>query len=823
MADFSALKTSIQNYIKQNGNEEITGNLLQQILLSMVSTLGDSAINDLVTVLNAEIANRGNADTELGGRITTLKGVVNGIKANVENGYVYAGIATPSTTPVSGKVFYLALTAGTYTNFGSIVVPQGINILKYNGSAWSLDSFLGLDDAPTQGSNNLVKSGGAKLYTDKRTIKEDGNIILYPLNKCYDENGNLKLYASWMASALIDIDEVLNDSIILSQAANGNENNNISSVVFYNSSKVKIGNLFTSNVSSVTKTSMPYGTKYVAFSFYNKDTITIQDYSYDSRISKLNGLINTNKAAIETIDNKIGEERKVESTIETGQGTQYILHSYSIDEKIFYIKIGGTAQFSAALYYNFEFNDGTWTGEKRLSLSNDYIKFDADTKRYKTLNVYATAAIIAQGGDSIVTLLTESIVKELVFFQEELDTVNENVDILKDEVFTIGHNPDDKWKSDNLWDANHLFNGYLMTNSDTGVPIANNEWRITDYLIPVIAGAKVYLRKIGTTTNSTFTVAEYDSNKDFIKRDSQKQQAEYTVPSDVAYIKISVYKGHVNNGQDYPNFPLYSIQSYREFYLCSDYNPPYGVYLNLRQGTKLQGKKIAYFGDSIIGFGNVCKYLKNYTGAAEVYNVGFGGCRMAAHDANYGAFSMYNLAAAIVSGDYSTQIAALPHTSLGLNGTLSLNNLTTIDWSTIDIILVHYGTNDWTSGVVNIGTGDITYNYDFKGMMELSIQTILAAYPKIKIVFDTLLWRDITTIPSEVTGTDFLTATNRKGNTPADFNNAIKDVCEKYYLDYFNLTFGLFNLYNKSFYLQDSAHPNDKGWQLMAEKVANLL
>ena len=160
MADFSALKTSIQNYIKQNGNEEITGNLLQKILLSMVSTLGDSAINDLVTALNAEIANRGNADTELGGRITTLQGVVNGIVANVENGYVYAGIATPSTTPASGKVFYLALTAGTYTNFGETVVPQGINILKYNGSAWSLDSFLGLDDAPTQGSNNLVKSGG---------------------------------------------------------------------------------------------------------------------------------------------------------------------------------------------------------------------------------------------------------------------------------------------------------------------------------------------------------------------------------------------------------------------------------------------------------------------------------------------------------------------------------------------------------------------------------------------------------------------------------------------------------------------------------------
>lgn len=222
MADFSALKTAIQTYIKQNGNEEITGDILQEILLSVVTTLGDSAINDLVTALNDEVAARqnadgtlqqnitneatarGNADTALGGRIddeatarangdmalsnrlgstitaentaadqigaeaearaaadTALQELIDGITDNIENGYVYAGIATPSSTPTTGKVFYLALTAGTYTNFGSTVVSQGINILKYNGSAWSLDTFVGIDDTPTPNSPNLVKSGGA--------------------------------------------------------------------------------------------------------------------------------------------------------------------------------------------------------------------------------------------------------------------------------------------------------------------------------------------------------------------------------------------------------------------------------------------------------------------------------------------------------------------------------------------------------------------------------------------------------------------------------------------------------------------------------------
>ena len=69
MADFSALKTAILNYIKQNGNEEITGEILQTILLSIVTTLGDSAIDDLITALNNEVAARQNTDSSLEGAI----------------------------------------------------------------------------------------------------------------------------------------------------------------------------------------------------------------------------------------------------------------------------------------------------------------------------------------------------------------------------------------------------------------------------------------------------------------------------------------------------------------------------------------------------------------------------------------------------------------------------------------------------------------------------------------------------------------------------------------------------------------------------------
>ena len=90
MADFTALKTAIQTYIKQNGNEEITGEILQEILLSVVTTLGDGAINDLITALGNEVTARQQADgtlqqnitneaTARGNADTALQGLIDGI------------------------------------------------------------------------------------------------------------------------------------------------------------------------------------------------------------------------------------------------------------------------------------------------------------------------------------------------------------------------------------------------------------------------------------------------------------------------------------------------------------------------------------------------------------------------------------------------------------------------------------------------------------------------------------------------------------------------------------------------------------------------
>lgn len=139
MADFSALKAAIRAAIRQNGNNEITGNIMQGILLSMVNTLGDAAINALVDAVAA-------------------------LSTRVADGYMYGGIATPTSTPTasSGKVFYFALQAGTYTNYGALVVEQGVTILKTDNYQWTKDVVWLIDNEPTAGSDNLVKSGGVQ-------------------------------------------------------------------------------------------------------------------------------------------------------------------------------------------------------------------------------------------------------------------------------------------------------------------------------------------------------------------------------------------------------------------------------------------------------------------------------------------------------------------------------------------------------------------------------------------------------------------------------------------------------------------------------------
>jgi len=132
-------------------------------------------------------------NTGLDSAVNTLQNAINTINSNIGNGYVYAGVATPSTSPVTGKVFYIAVQAGTYTNFGNAVVTAGLNVIKYNGSAWSVDQVIAIDAEPTQGSANLVKSGGVL-----NSIIQNGSA--FDLSAYNAQGGVLATYADLSAA-----------------------------------------------------------------------------------------------------------------------------------------------------------------------------------------------------------------------------------------------------------------------------------------------------------------------------------------------------------------------------------------------------------------------------------------------------------------------------------------------------------------------------------------------------------------------------------------------------------------------------------------------
>ena len=144
MSNYSNLKSTIDTNIKTNGNEEITGAILNTVLNSMVSSLGA--------------------------------------------GYQFMGVATTSTNPGTpdAKVFYLAYTPGTYTNFSGIVVT-GLCVLKYD-TAWSKD------DLPSGGGGYVLPAAtAAALGGIKVGYTQTGKY--YPV--LLDENGNAYVYVPW--------------------------------------------------------------------------------------------------------------------------------------------------------------------------------------------------------------------------------------------------------------------------------------------------------------------------------------------------------------------------------------------------------------------------------------------------------------------------------------------------------------------------------------------------------------------------------------------------------------------------------------------------
>ena len=123
MANYETLKSAIQQVVKTNGNNEITGALLQQSLLAMINSLG--------------------------------------------SGYQFIGVATPTTNPGTPdqKVFYIYGEPGEYRNFNNVIINGGIGVFLYD-SDWSHIQIIATNDAILNDSNLIQGKAISNVLLD---------------------------------------------------------------------------------------------------------------------------------------------------------------------------------------------------------------------------------------------------------------------------------------------------------------------------------------------------------------------------------------------------------------------------------------------------------------------------------------------------------------------------------------------------------------------------------------------------------------------------------------------------------------------------------
>ena len=143
MANNTDLKAAIAQVIKTNGNNEITGKILQNSLVSIINQLGGGA--------------------------------------------TFVGIATPTTNPGTpdANVFYLASATGTYTNFDAITVAGEFTVLTNRSGSWAAIGTGVPTNAAIGSQWAIITAGDCNIDTVNQVFTAKGSVIIQCNNKDY--------------------------------------------------------------------------------------------------------------------------------------------------------------------------------------------------------------------------------------------------------------------------------------------------------------------------------------------------------------------------------------------------------------------------------------------------------------------------------------------------------------------------------------------------------------------------------------------------------------------------------------------------------------
>ena len=185
---------------------------------------------------------------------------------------------------------------------------------------------------------------------------------------------------------------------------------------------------------------------------------------------------------------------------------------------------------------------------------------------------------------------------------------------------------------------------------------------------------------------------------------------------------------------------------------------------------------------------------------------------------------MCELADSITTNDWTVTDAAIDEIDTYYGNTsysTIYNRLKSIDFNNVDFITFMYGTNDANNSVFEIGGKDSTDSYTVNGALNHVLQSLITAYPHLKVYALSPIFRQT------LTGWGDGDSDNSKlpdGVYLYDIAQAIVDKAKEYHVpvkDMYNES-GI-NRYNADHFLKDGVHPGDAGNQLMNEVIYKYL
>lgn len=541
MANYETLKTAIQQVVKTNGNNEITGALLQQSLLAMINTLGV--------------------------------------------GYQFDGIATPKTNPGTpdANVFYIAATNGTYSNFDNIILGIGdVAILKYNGT-WVKDAVnIPSNDTIAKLSGRIDVAAGIDISNEQfkngfwfgNEFRSDGDFRL--VRSAFEkmplvDSFTLNVQAQSLADLQLTI-QIFSDSSEL--APDYGPANIVAESTTVENFKIGVLNTYPT-------------AKY--FTVAVGKVVSGQYQSFDATLSLISyGKIGENATNIESVK-QLAQKNKRDIwgeisfslngyiNLTTGEFAPYTGKMRATD----YIRVvpGDTLKYSL-----------TCNGASIVAFYNDAKIFMPAISIGDTTGVIHTDTITVPDGAAYVR------------FSNFLDTnpfpvVEFSCDPLRFDIWDLQNMATEPLLQQFLWGDNSFMNdGYL--NKDTGEFTAFNGFKATN-LIRVAPGDVV---NYSLTANSGAIVALYDKDGLYKKQQSIIDTTgvihtdSLTIPDGIAYVRACNYTS--TNGDPKLNFATTALSA-RASGGQAQVTGQYNIADSINKPIVFNGKSLVAFGDSI--------------------------------------------------------------------------------------------------------------------------------------------------------------------------------------------------------------------------------